>query len=203
MSNFFDNDCFISHFIVLLHGISLLGNATQSSSPGNPISTSKIGVLAWISNNPTLFFAIALPLLLLVLLIFIFTFLLCRRCKASAHPLGSFAVGGSSKFSTDKHKSFLCLKPIPASLRFCFSASRSKDDEHQFCASGNTGCRSCPLNGTPCVFCGNGFLTQIDGSPSMPQLVRPALGGGWLAEGEIEEVPLYMSSFTCLVVFYL
>ncbi|KAL5111168.1 Activin receptor type-2A [Taenia crassiceps] len=163
-------------------------DASQSTSPANHISTSKIGVLAWISNNPTLFFAIALPLLLLVLLILIFTFLLCRRCKASAHPLGSFAVGGSSKFSTDKHKPFLCLKPFPSFLRFCFSTGRSKDDEHQFCASGNTGCRSCPLNGTPCVFCGNGFLSQVDGSPSMPQLVRPALGGGWLAEGEIEEL---------------
>ncbi|KAL5966590.1 Activin receptor type-2A [Taenia solium] len=162
--------------------------SSLNRSLGNHISTSKIGVLASISNNPTLFYAIALPLLLLILLIFIFTFLLCRRCKASGHPLGSSAVGGSSKFSTDKHKSPLCPRPFPSSLRFCFSASRSKDDEHHFYASGNTGCRSCPLNGTPCAVCGNGFLTQVDGSPSMPQLVRPALGGGWLAEGEVEEL---------------
>ncbi|KAH9286272.1 Activin receptor type-2A [Echinococcus granulosus] len=168
------------------------GDPTHSGpfnrSLGNHISTTKIGVLASFSSNPTLFYAVALPLLLLVLLIFIFIFLLCRRCKTSAHPLGSSAIGGSSKFSTDKHKSLFCRNPFPTSLKFCFSTSRSKDDEHQFCASGNIVCRSCPLNGAPCVFCGKGFLTQVDGSSSMPQLVRPVLGGGWLAEGEIEEL---------------
>ncbi|VDM20642.1 unnamed protein product [Hydatigera taeniaeformis] len=178
--------------VVLLNLISLSGDPVHSDSGnrsvGNHSSTSKIGVRASFSNNPTFFYAIALPLLLLVLLIFIFIFLLCRRFKTSAHPLGGPAVGGSSKFSTDKHKSFLCLKSFPSSLRFCFSASRSKDGEHQFCVSGNIGCRSCPLNGTPCVYCGNGFLTHIDGSPPMPQLVRPVLGGGWLAEDEIEEL---------------
>ncbi|KAM7541556.1 hypothetical protein Aperf_G00000030290 [Anoplocephala perfoliata] len=157
-------------------------------SSGNHFSTSRANNFASFSKNPTLSYVIVLPLLLLLLFIFIFIFLLCRRHRSSANAFGTSATGGSYKICTDKPKSFLSCQNFFPTLKLCFTRNRSKNDDNQFDASGGIICRFCPLNGTPCVFCGKGFVTQINGTSSMPQLVRPVLGGGWLAEGEIEEL---------------
>ncbi|KAM3181667.1 hypothetical protein ACTXT7_013927, partial [Hymenolepis weldensis] len=152
----------------------------------NPISTTRANPFSSISKNPTLFYAISLPLLVLLLLIFIFIFLLCRRYRNTANALGGSAIGGSG--GSSKPKSFLSCPNLFPTLKFCFTRNQSKSDDDQFNANGGVICRFCPLNGTPCAFCGKGFMTTIDGSPSIPQLVHPILGGGWLAEGEIEEL---------------
>uniref|UniRef100_A0A5K3EJ18 receptor protein serine/threonine kinase n=2 Tax=Mesocestoides corti TaxID=53468 RepID=A0A5K3EJ18_MESCO len=141
------------------------------------------------SNNPTLFYAVALPLLLLVLLIVVFIFIILRRYRQAAHTLGSAGVGGSSKLSSEKQKSlFRCHNFFPPSLKMCFSKNRPTNDGYQFGATDGLLCRSCPPNGTPCVVCGKCLLAQTGGSQLVPQLTRPLLGGGWLAEDELEEL---------------
>ncbi|VDL24457.1 unnamed protein product [Hymenolepis diminuta] len=164
--------------------ISYADNHNQTFE--NPISATRANPFSSISKNPTLFYAISLPLLVLLLLIFIFIFLLCRRYRNTANALGGSAIGGGG--GSSKPKSFLSCPNLFPTFKFCFTRNQSKSDDNQFNANGGVICRFCPLNGTPCAFCGKGFMTTIDGSPSIPQLVHPILGGGWLAEGEIEEL---------------
>ncbi|VDO03164.1 unnamed protein product [Rodentolepis nana] len=152
-------------------------------SPPTPIGPNPIDSIV---KNPTLFYAISLPLFVLLLLIFVFIFLLCRRYRNNVNTLGASAIGGSG--SSSKPKSFLSCQNLFPTLKICFTCKQSKKDDRQFNSNGGVICRFCPLNATPCAFCGKGFMTAIDGGSSMPQLVHPILGGGWLAEGEIEEL---------------